>query len=174
MGVILAIIIGLLIACLDIFFMASAPGALKISFFVVGLVAYFVQKRPALALVLAMSAAVGADLIVPLPWFGARVIGYAALYAVCRFLIDSFFPINRPGAVLILTFILSLAIKFGAIFFNFIIYWWAGESAASQLAWGNFGRGLGASLATVAAMAGLNYLFSRFDIFTRRFFLIRR
>ena len=174
MGAILAIIIGILIAWLDIFFMANAPGGLKISFVVLGIVAYLVQGRPALALLLAMSAAVASDLIVPLPWFGGRIIGYAALYWLCRFLIDSFFPINRPGAVWILTFILSLTVKLGALFCQAVVYWWAGEGAASLLSWGNAGRVLMASGATVAVMMIISYLFSKFDLITRRFFLIRR
>lgn len=174
MGAILAIFIGVIIAWLDIFFMASAPGGLKISFIVLGMVAYFVQGRPALSLVLAVSAALAADLVMPMPWFGARVIGYGLLYLFCCFLINSFFSINRPGAVWMLTFILSLTVKFSALFYNLLNYWWAGAAAGSLLAWGNMAGIFFSSLATLGAMAVISYLFSRFDLIARRWFLIRR
>lgn len=173
MGVILAILIGVIIAWLDIFFMAGAPAGLKISFIVLAIVVYLTQSRPSLALALAMSAAVASDLIVPMPWFGARIIGYILLYSLCRGLVNSFFPINRPGAVWILVFILSLTVKFSALFFNLLNYWWAGDGAGGLLAWGNIAGIFISSLATLGAMAVISYLFSRFDLITRRWFLIR-
>lgn len=174
MAVILAIIIGVLMAWLDIFFMASVGASFKISFIVLGLAVYWAQNRPRLAMVVALSAAMAADLIAPAPWFGARIIGYGGLYVFCRFLIDSFFPINWPGAVWILTFILSLAAKFGALFNNFIIYWWGGERAASLWSLPNIISALAASLATAVTMAVVSYLFFKFNSLTRRFLLIRR
>lgn len=173
MGVILAIIIGVVIAWLDIFFAASMPAGLKISFVVLGIVAYLAQNRPALALTLALTAATAADLITPMPWFGGRLIAYGLLYLFGRFLINSFFPINRPGAVLALVFILSLSVKFSALFYNLLNYWWAGEGASSLLSWGNIAGIFISSLATFGVMALIGYLFSRFDLITRRWFLIR-
>ena len=174
MGVILAITIGVLVAWLDIFFMASAPAPLKISFIVLGIVAYAMKNQPRLSLILSVSAAFVADLIVPLPWFGARLIGYAILVWLCRWLINSFFPANRPSAVWLLTFILSLVVKLSAIFYNFINYWWVGESAASLLSLANLVSALVASAATAAALAAIIYIFSRFDLMAKRWFLIRR
>lgn len=173
MGVILAITSGVIIAWLDIFFMASAPGGLKISFIVLGIVAYLARSRPRLALALAMAAAVAADLIVPMPYFGGRIIAYVLLVWLGRWLIDSFFPVNRPGAVWLLTFILSMAVKISALFYNFLIYWWKGESAASFLSLGNFVDILAASFATAMAMAVIIYIFSRFNLMAQRWFLIR-
>lgn len=168
-----AVVLGIIVFWLDIFFTASWNGSFKVSFIVLGLVAYLIRGRVDLAFILALTAALAADLLVPAPGFGARLLGFTALYGLGRFLITSFFPINRPGAVWALAFVLSLAFKLGALAYVAASYWWRGESAASLLGWGNLLNALFSSLLTMAAMAAIVYVFSRFDLLTRRFFLIR-
>ena len=173
MAIFLSVIIGLLAAWLDIFFTASFPGSLKISFLVLGMVAYLVKNRPAGAWGVVLSSALAAELMAPLPWFGLRLLGYVLFFLFCRFLIESFFPINRPAAVWALVFILSLTIKISALLYNLTAYWWSGAGALSLFSLRGLGVILISSVLTAAAMAGVNYIFSKFNLITRRWFLIR-
>lgn len=170
----LVLVFGLILAGLDIFFVASWGAGFKISFLVVGAMVCLAHQRPRAALGLLLVGAVAADLVAPLGWFGARIIGYAFLYALARWLSDSFFPLNRRGAALLLTGLLSLLTKISAGFYYYLNDWWAGKDAAFVLSGRYWLDSLLSSLSTVIVMSVIMYGFARFDVLTRRFFLIRR
>ncbi len=170
----LALVIGLILAWLDVFFVASWAAPWQVSFLILGAMVCLALKRPRLALGLVLAGSAAADLMAPIGFWGERVIGYALLYALARWLEDSFFPVNRSGAALILTFLLTSAVKISAGFYSYFSYWWAGQETMGLLGGRYWLDSLLASLAAAIIMFVLMSGSARFNILTRRFFLIRR
>lgn len=165
--------LGLILTWLDIFGTAAWPAGFRISFLTLGLVSLLALKRPEWTWLLALTAAAAADWLFPIGFWGVRFIGYGLVCALARIGSNRFWPFNRRAAALILVFSLSLAFQVGGAWYHYFYDWWIGQAPPVLFGGRYWLDYVLASLATVAAMAAGRYLVTRFNILTRRVFLIR-